>query len=226
MPMTRTVQSIVTTLSDQLLNDTAQIRWTEDELVSWVNEAQLLIVSLAAEANTVRTVLNLTAGSRQTLPYQALRLIDVIRSLNSVNSTVAPVRHSQKKYVTVIQRDFYSSDPERQVNNIRDYFYEEAYPREFEVYPPARATAQLEIVYSAYPVAVTITDIITVEDAYAPCIIDYVAYRAFSKDTEDVSADLGRAQVFYNQFAIGVGAKDIGDLRGEPVNLDPRNGTS
>ena len=96
------------------------------------------------------------------------------------------------------------------------YFYDERNPKEFEVYPPQVGGEFIEVVYNAQPGDVSITGNIIIDDMYADALIDYVAYRGFSKDTEDASAELGRATAFYKAFLISAGMKDSVDALVEP----------
>ena len=57
---------------------------------------------------------------------------------------------------------------------------------------------------------------IVISDMYADSLIDYIVYRGLSKDTEDSSADLGRATAFYRAFLIGIGYKESTDVQIEP----------
>ena len=70
----------------------------------------------------------------------------------------------------------------------------------FFIYPPAPATAQtLDVQYirlpAAYAIDATVTDI---PASFAPAMVDYVCYRAMSKDDEH--SDSGRAVAAYTAF--------------------------
>jgi hypothetical protein len=96
------------------------------------------------------------------------------------------------------------------------YFYDERNPTQFEVSPPQAAGSLLEVVYNAVPSDATISGNISIADVYATSLIDYIMYRSFSKDTEDASAELGRATAFYRAFLMGIGYKDATDGLIEP----------
>lgn len=216
--MATTVNSILTKLKDQILNDSGYDRWTEAELVAWINEAQVAICSAAADAKvTTNSTYALTSGFRQSAPADAIRILDVVKSSNSSDSTVKPVRRVQKTHIAAIRPNFYATTA---ADNVREWFYDEANPRQFEVYPPATANARVEIIYNPIPTTVSAGGNLDIADHYAPSVVDYVAYRAFSKDTEDVSPDLGRATAFYNAFASSLGLKEVGDQNKTPRSIE------
>jgi hypothetical protein len=86
----------------------------------------------------------------------------------------------------------------------------------FWVYPPAASGASVELIYQSTPsdFAASGPDAVTgtlteQESLYGGAMVDYVAYRAFSKDSE-YAGNANRAVVHYQQFAnaIGVGRKN------------------
>ncbi|RLC59595.1 MAG: hypothetical protein DRI30_00200 [Chloroflexi bacterium] len=97
-----------------------------------------------------------------------------------------------------------------------NFFYNENNPKEFEVYPPQTGGELIEIVYNAQPGDATISGSIVIDDMYADSLIDYIAYRAFSKDTEDSATELARATAFFRAFLFGIGQKDATDAGIQP----------
>jgi len=73
-------------------------------------------------------------------------------------------------------------------------------PLKFFIYPKAPSTQQvLDVRYIRIPASFTISQTITeLPDVMRPALVDYVAYRAESKNDESVSA--GRALAFYQSF--------------------------
>jgi len=77
------------------------------------------------------------------------------------------------------------------------------------VYPPQHATAgQVEEVYSASPTDLSaLTDTITLDDIYSGVLLDYILYRAYSKDADLSPSAPQRAVAHYNSFLSSLGAK-------------------
>jgi hypothetical protein len=84
------------------------------------------------------------------------------------------------------------------------------------VFPPQAGGEVVEIIYNAEPPDVPVSGNIAIDDVFADTLIDYVVYRALSKDNEDVSAEQTRAAQFYQQFLVGAGMKDATDVMIEP----------
>lgn len=78
------------------------------------------------------------------------------------------------------------------------------------MYPPATTDTEIDITYSAYPTNITepaagssyddVSGNIDVPDIYSNVILDYVLYRAYSKDSE-YAGNATRAQAHYAAFA-------------------------
>ena len=217
--MAITVQSIVDKLADGILNDSNNDRWSVDELVDWINDAQLQIATSTSDGYLVTTAnVTVDSGSRQTMPADAIRLIDITNAEDGSGALYLVVR-KQKLYAAVLGTAFYNTTA---TDRVKEWYYDDANPLEFEVYPKGNGSGGLEIVYAAHPPTLVIgSSDIGVPAHYSTAIIDYVAYRAFSKDTEDVSADLGRASAFFQAFAVGIGMKAAEDVPGEPVKIEP-----
>ena len=206
--MATTVRSILNRVS-ALLNDEERVRWPDAELLEWLNDGQRAVArGPATDAYVLRDTITAVAGTVQNLPSNGIRLIDVVKDVTSGAAI------HQSDYATV---DMLSSTWRNATEGAAEnYFYDERNPLQFEVYPPQAGGEGIEVVYNAQPGNALITGNIVISDMYADSLIDYIVYRAFSKDTEDASPELGRATAFYRAFLIGVGYKDTADAAIEP----------
>lgn len=212
--MTVSASSIVLRATD-VLADNASIRWTARELVRWLNDAQREIVVLRPDSTTTTVTATLTAGARQNLRTMALALPPV--KLDEITRNMAAT--SQKLAVTQVPR--YQLDAQLPgwtavagTVDIVHFMFDPRDPCAFYVYPPALGTAQLELTYTAAstdvaePAVGTIySDVVgslSVPDIYANAVLDYILYRAFSKDAE-YAGNEGRAQGAYSAFANALG---------------------
>lgn len=206
--MTTTVQSILNRAA-ALLSDEEHVRWPESELLEWLNDGQRVIAAgPASDAYVVRANITTVAGTVQSLPTNAIRLIDVVKNVSSG----LPILQSDYAMVNILGGAWRSAT----AGVAENYFFNENNPKQFEVYPPAVAGQYIEIVYNAQPENATATGNIIIDDMYAAPLIDYIVYRGCSKDTEDSANDLARATAFYRAFMMGVGMKDATDIRIEP----------
>lgn len=99
-------------------------------------------------------------------------------------------------------------------------------PRTFEVYPPAIAGRTVEAVFSMYPADVpaptapgraasTVTGSTALEDKFTNALLDYVLFRAWSKDAE-FGGNQSLAQARYTSFAQAVGIEGQARVAASP----------
>lgn len=192
-------------------------RWKNSELVEWVNEAYQAIVQIKPDASTINKQVQLIAGTRQVIPLDGMRLIDVIRC-TSPESDGEGISVYSRKQMDVARRSWHR---EPQTVDIEHYMFDELDPKTFYVYPPAAPGTQIEIVYSSIPgphdsSSDTVPDdVIRMDDSYAPVIVDYCLYRAYSKDAEH-QANLNRSQMHYNSLLRSLGQKVQVDIAISP----------
>lgn len=204
--MATLVQVIVQRVKDVLMEVSVDgVRWQNDELVRWINESYEMIVGLRPDASPKSDELTLVAGTKQTLPAEGQRLIDVIRN-TTPGSRMGAVRQTERKTLDWGRPNWHGQTPSP---DTEFYVFDEYDPKKFYVYPPAEATNTLEVVYSVVPephVDYTTDKAlpIRIDDQYAPAIVDYVLFRAFSKDNDAPQA-AQRSSNHYQMFTQGLG---------------------
>ncbi len=196
------------------------VRWTNNELVGWLNESYEAITGLRPDASTVTATFDpVDDQTRQELPAGAVRLINVNRNLIGAKSAIRLVT---RKEMDDEMPGWHGHASEDEVEN---YVFDEAEPVVFYLYPAPSATASVEIVYAEVPAPHALdygtvsTDPIKMRDIHAPAIIDYIMYRAFSKDMDDVSA-MRRATVHFQAFTSHLGIKGNVALTASPNRRD------
>lgn len=191
------------------------VRWSNDELLKWLNESYAAIVAIKPDAGSVNGEVTLAAGTKQSIPADGLRLLSVVR--NTAGSGT-PVIRTDRQQIDIALPSWHTDDKSESIEN---YIFDEDDPTHFYVYPPAVATAKLEIIYASVPAkhdsayTTSSTDPIKVNDSYQPVMTDYILYRAFSKDA-DVQASVNRAQIHLQAFNAALGAKMKIDLMTSP----------
>lgn len=202
-----------------VLQDIAEVaRWPDDELVGWLNESYQAIVSTKPNASAVNEAFVLESGTKQALPEAGLSLIDVVRNTagDSNGGTVSLVSRQQ---INAARRRWHRDEESL---DIQHFIFDELDPRHFYVYPPAAHGAEVEIIYSQVPGTHGAYDeskgeSIKLDDSYAPAILDYILYRAHSKDA-DFSANANRAAAHYQAFNLALGRKAKLDVAISPNN--------
>lgn len=210
---TVTASSILSKAS-VLLHDTAKTRWSETELLGWLNLGQRAIVTVRPEAYVSTVDVGLEPGTRQAVPANAVRLLKV-------------VRNTAGRAVTLVNPEMLDAeDPDWHAGAASataiHYVYDQHDPHVFYVYPPNTGAGRLEVVVSAAPPdVVSAGDVISVDDIYADALLNYVIYRALAKDSGS-SANLNRATLAYRAFTASLSSKVKGDTLSNPnVNTTP-----
>jgi hypothetical protein len=103
-------------------------------------------------------------------------------------------------------------------NIVKHYIYDEQNPRNFYVYPGVSGSAYLEIVFSANPNTVGLSDNLDVPDVFANAVMNYVLYMAYMKDAE-YAGNSQRAANHYQLFTTSVTGKGQIDAMTTP-NLE------
>lgn len=220
--MTVAVNTIVES-AQVVLQDAGAIRWATAELVKWLNDAQREIVLMKPDAGATTATMALVAGTKQSIPAGGNRLLKVVRNMSALDGV-------GRKVVRLVEQEALDAsvpnwhDPSTtgdaaHANVVKNYCYSEQNPRVFYVYPGAKNTsAWLEIVYSADPVAATAGGNIGLPDIYANAILDYILFRAFSKES-DHSAQQARSEQHYKLFLTSITGKAQGDVASTPNNV-------
>lgn len=221
--MALTAQSIIRR-AVETLQDSTSIRWPINELVRYLNDGQREVVLYRPDAMVTSSTVNCVAGTKQALPANGSKLIEVVR-----NSATG----SAKKAIRMVNREVLDAQTPNWHNltgsiDILHFMYDVRDPKVFYVYPPATVAAQVDIVYSAYPTDVTepadgslytaVSGNISLPDIYGNVVLDYVLYRAYTKDAE-YAGNAARAQAHYQAFsgALGVEIKSTMSVAPNPV---------
>lgn len=201
----------------------AGTRWTNEELIGWLNESYQAVVQIKPSASAINAPVELVQGTRQEIPADGLRLIDIVRNTAAASSKMG-VMITTRRSLDSTRRSWHG-DPESV--DIEQYMFDDQDPTRFYVYPPAAAGAEVEIIYSSAPSPHSISgglealdnEPIRLNDSYAPVITDYILYRAYSKDAEH-AANLNRAQMHMQAYMAALGQKIQTAQRSSPNGPD------
>lgn len=194
----------------ETLQDPTSIRWPVSELVRYLNDGQREIALYRKDSMVTNSTITCVAGTKQSLPPNGASLIEVVRNAAATGA---------KKSVRMVNREVLDSQTPGWHNlpgavDILHFIYDVRDPKTFYVYPPATNLAQLDIVYSAYPADIpepadgslytAVSGNLSVPDIYSNALLDFILYRAYSKDSE-YAGNAQRAQVHYAAFANTLG---------------------
>ena len=202
--MALTAQDVLTRAGD-IIQDATNVRWPVAELMRYLNDARREVAIARPDIYAKTAVVDLAAGTRQELPADGSRFLDAVRNMPG-GAAGRAVRIVEREVLDAQLPDWHMLTP---AGEIKHFMFDERSPRSYYVFPPAAAGAKLELIYSQAPAEITTPETaLTAEDIYTGAIVDYVCYRAFSKDAE-YAGNAQRAQAHYVQFAnaLGIGVR-------------------
>lgn len=218
--MTIPAKSIIRRVVDTL-QDPTSVRWPVPELVRYLNDGQREIK--LHRPDTVRKTgdIPLVAGSRQSLPPNSDKLIEVWQNKASLHAVQMVDRR-----ILDDQTPGWHALPGS--SNILHYTYDARVPTEFFVYPPALAGTVLVGAYSVNPTDIAepadgamhdaVVGDIQVIDSLSNCLQNYVLARCYMKDSE-YAGNGGRAQAHYAMFADALGIEIKGTVGVMPSTM-------
>jgi len=193
-----------------ILQDSTSVRFPKQELLKFFNDAQKEVILHRPDAKMVNTTFACADGSKQALPAAALRLIEIVRNVGG-----RAITQVQKRILDETLPNWHESTAG--ANKVEHFVYDPADPKHFYVYPQGvSGTHSLEIIFSATPDEVSITDaafsagndtqVIGIDDVYANSLLDYILYRSYQKDSE-FAGNAQRAMMHYQGFSTALGIK-------------------
>lgn len=195
--------TVVSKASVQLL-DTSNVRWPQAELLGWLNAGQRQIAQANPTVANSVSVVQLAAGTRQSIPADGFLFLEAYRNMGTDGATPGrSVRIASREILDAFDRDWHSATASAVTQS---YLFNSQDNTAFYVYPPSDGTNYLEINYAKTPADINLSDPITVPDIYENALLDYVLARAFSKDTEAGNPQI--AQLHFQMFAMAIGADD------------------
>lgn len=194
---------------NKLLNDKGFRRWTKDELLNYLNDAQKAIVLRRPDSYTADIDdYSCQAGTKQILPPDALLLIDVPYNTNG-RAIQGPIDRQS------LDDNYDDWRGGKSAVYAEAYMYDPRNPKTFYLYPGVVAGTQLNVVYSKAPAAITMAEndsnqTISLDDIYVNAIIEWVLYRCYMKDAE-YAADPNKSQMHLTNFDNQLGRKNQAD---------------
>ncbi len=223
--MAITAQSIIQRCIG-ILQDSTSIRWPVNELVRYLNDGQREVVLNRPDCRPVNATKALAVGTRQTLPTDGAKLIEVIRN---TSGNKRAVRLTNREILDAQVAGWHGLNP---ATEILHFVYDPRDPTVFYVYPPAASGASLEIVYASYPTNITepadgaqftaVSGDMSVPDIFGNAIQDYILYRAYTKDSE-YAGNAARAQAHYAAFANALGMEIKATVAVAPTSMGNPN---
>jgi len=218
---TVTAQTILNKAAVQL-TDLANVRWTRTELLSWLNDGMRQIVLMQPSGSSTTVSVKLTAGTRQSIPSDGWLLLQIYRNMGTTGTTAGrAIRIVSREVLDGFNPGWHTEIPKAEVKN---YIYDVQDQLAFYVYPPNTGTQYIELNYSAQPTNLTSeSQTIPIFDIFQSALVDYIMFRACSKDAE-YAPGLQLAQAYLATFTASVQGKTQSEAVNDPTNaLGQRN---
>jgi hypothetical protein len=204
---TITAQSIINKAAIQL-TDIGNTRWTRAELLDWLNQGQKQIVVMSPSATNKVSVVQLVAGTRQNIPSDGWTLLELIRYMGTNGSTPGrAIRVTSRELIDSFNPNWHAA--------AKSVFY---------VYPPNNGQGHVQINYAPVPPMITSeSTAISISDTFEPVLLDYILYRACSKDAE-YAPGLQLASGYLQTFMAAMQIKQASELANNPnQNFTPKD---
>jgi hypothetical protein len=191
-------------------------------LLGWLNDAQRQIVIFSPNATNKVTVMKLDSGTRQNIPSDGWTLLDIIRYMGTDGTHPGrALRLASQELMDAFNPNWHSMTPSTVPQT---YIFDQQDQTVFYVYPPNNGKGYIQLNYSPEPTDLTSeTQTIAVKDIFQTAILDYVLYRACSKDAE-YAPGLQLASGYLQTFLATMGQKTTSELANSPnQQLKPRD---
>lgn len=214
-----------------LLGDRSHATWTAVELLGWHNDGQNAIVALRPDAKTRVQSLALQAGSRQQIGTPDLRILDVTRNMGTNGDTPGrAIRFINRAELDLEVPDWHIP-PAGGDLVVRHWTYDQRTPETWWVYPAqpsAAAQQRVEVITSCVPEPATLADTggasdtttMDLADIYVNPLVDFICWRAFSRDSEYTQPG-GKAALHLQSFYQQLGVKTTSDKLFRPEKSNP-----
>lgn len=237
------VKDVLFRVSAQLLDITPQFtRWTERELVSWLNDAQKAIAKYMPSSCSRVDAVKLVPGTKQSIesissvniipgdgsaPAAVFGnyLLSVLRNMGSNGLTPGrAIRLGDREVLDVNNPTWHSETGEY----VSQYMFDPRFPKVFYVSPGIKSTGTYwaEVSFLADPTEILATGHgmdgasttkITIDDRYVDDLVNYILARAYMKDAE-FAANPNLAAAHTAMFTSSINAQ-VAALTGVNPNL-------
>lgn len=204
--MSTTIKSVLERVSGTL-EDEGSVTWPLQDLFRYLNDGQRDMHVHRPDLFNVAADHALSAGVMQALPSGGAKLINITH--NTVGK-FSPVTRVER---TLLDAQHPGWRSKRQCPEVDHFMYDERQPKVFEVYPPAKAGAKLQIEYAAIPadhsipapgtLLSAVSGDINVPDLQATALHHYIVARCYAEGNED--GNIARAQAFFSLFGNELG---------------------
>lgn len=204
-----TAQDIVDEVRYVIHDENPTFRWSDVELLKYLNAGIRQIIQLVPEANVVEAAVEITNQlARQILPSGGIALIKVGHNYDDAGTgKQGVIRRVEKDVLDSYDPDWeYNSAATDGDNYFQHWCHDPKEPKVYFLYPmPPDASKYVGLVYSAVPTSISnVTDTYPLADEYFNATVMYMVFRALTKESRDTLPDDYR-QDLWNNFLTSLG---------------------
>lgn len=214
--MTILAQTLINDIASEL-SDVDHVTWSADDLLSYLNAATRRVCLVRPDAKSSVESIQLAAGTKQSLPADARRLIDVTRNMGTDGASPGKVVTAIAQRDLDLYRPTWHSDTKK--TYVDHFVYDEETPDTFFVYPPVSSTTNVyvEAKLAKNPTVLTdaATENVDIDDVYEPAIRHWMLHMAYNKETDSQASSM-ESKFHYQAFNDILGIKSRTDLAFSP----------
>lgn len=207
--------------------DSGNYRWSDAELLDYLNAATRQIVGFMPDANTVETIEDTGTSrvARQELPAGGIKFIRASRNYADDGTTPqGTVRFVEKDVLDTYDPDWeYVTASVDGANYFLHFCHDKREPRVYYLFPPPVVdNKKVAVVYSTTPTAMAaVGDTFPLQDEYINGAVQYIIYRALTKESRQTLPDDYRRGLWQN-FLVALGLqRQAADGVGTEANRPP-----
>lgn len=189
-----------------ILHDAGQVRWTPEELLLYIADAEYQVIEAKPTATAVTENITISANSPlQSIPADAVKMLRLVRNMGpDGNQAGRTIILASRATLDALDVDW----PRQSGSEVEHWIYDPDADRDvFWVTPYPTQNIKVEAVYAKRPAALADDQQeLTLGDQYINQVLDWTLYRAFSKDA-DYGSSPQRAMQHYQAFATALGVK-------------------
>ena len=170
-----------------LYGDVDYDRVEESDWIRYLNAAIRALVLVRPDAGSTTENVQLIAGVKQSIPTDSLRLLDIPRNMGVDGVTpgkiITPSKRQHLDYANLL---WPAATGDTAVDN---FSYDNNAPTIFYVTPPVSSTVDVYVEMLTSKLPTTLTDVgdsMEISDLFFEPLVQYMLYKAFSADDEDV----------------------------------------